>query len=120
MWVDQERTLEAFRTGEGIPWGDHDERLHRGVANFYRNAYGAALVPEWLSSLDGVVEQLERGASVADVGCGHGHSTVLMASAFERSSFVGVDTHEASIAAARRNAEAAGVTGRVEFQQAGA
>ena len=69
----------------------------------------ATLVPEWLPALDGVVEKLERGARVADIGCGHGHSTLLMAQAFERSRFVGLDTHEASIEAARANAEEAGV-----------
>jgi SAM-dependent methyltransferase len=120
MWFDQERTLEAFRTGDGIPWGDHDGRLYCGVSTFYRNAYRAALVPEWLPALDGIVEKLERGARVADVGCGHGHSTVLMASAFERSRFVGFDTHENSLEEARANAEAAGVAERVEFRGADA
>lgn len=120
MWFDQERTLDAFRTGAGIPWGDHDGRLYCGVSTFYRNAYRASLVPEWLPALDGVVEKLERGARVVDVGCGHGHSTVLMASAFGRSRFVGVDTHEASIEAARAEAAAAGVADRVEFRRAAA
>jgi SAM-dependent methyltransferase len=120
LWFDQERTLEAFRTGDGIPWGDHDERLHCGVSVFYRNAYRAALVPEWLPALDGVVEKLERGARVADVGCGHGHSTVLMASAFPRSRFVGFDTHDESIDAARANAEEAGVAVNVDFRRADA
>ena len=115
MWIDQERTLQAFRTGEGVPWGERDPRLQCGVAGFYRNAYAASLVPEWLPALDGVVEKLERGARVADVGCGHGHSTLLMAAAFERSRFVGFDTHEPSLRAAREHAEEAGVDGRVEF-----
>lgn len=116
MWLDQERTLEVFRTGEGVPWGAHSPRLACGVASFYRNAYAAALVPEWLPALDGVVEKLERGARVADVGCGHGHSTILMASAFELSRFVGFDTHEASIAAARDLARDAGLADRVSFE----
>jgi SAM-dependent methyltransferase len=120
MWFDQERTLEAFRTGNGIPWGDHDGRLFCGVSAFYRNAYRASLVPEWLPALDGVVEKLERGALVADVGSGHGHSTVLLASAFERSRFVGFDTHDDSVEAARANAEAAGVADRVDFRRADA
>ena len=120
MWLDEQRTLQAFRTGDGVPWGEHHERLHRGVAAFYRNAYNAVLVPEWLPALDGVVEKLERGARVVDVGCGHGHSTVLMASAFVRSHFVGVDTHQASLEAARVNAEAACVRERIEFQRADA
>jgi SAM-dependent methyltransferase len=120
MWLDQERTLEVFRTGEGVPWGEHDDRLQCGVASFYRNAYATVLVPEWLPALDGVVEKLERGARVADVGCGHGHSTILMASAFDRSRFVGFDTHDASVEAARHHAEAAGVAERVEFRAADA
>jgi SAM-dependent methyltransferase len=120
MWADQERTIQAFRTGEGVPWGDHDERLACGVASFYRNAYAATLVPEWLPALDGVVERLERGARVADVGCGHGHSTLLMAEAFPRSRFAGFDTHGASIEEARSHAEAAGVADRVDFLQADA
>jgi SAM-dependent methyltransferase len=120
MWFDQERTLEAFRTGAGIPWGEHDGRLYCGIAAIYGNAYRASLVTEWLPALDGIVEKLERGATVADVGCGHGHSTVLMATAFERSRFAGFDTHDASLDAARAEAEAAGVADRVEFQRADA
>jgi SAM-dependent methyltransferase len=120
MWFDQERTLAAFRTGSGIPWGEHDGRLYCGVSTFYRNAYRASLVPEWLPALDGVVEKLERGSRVADVGCGHGHSTTLMAAAFPRSRFVGFDTHDASLEAAREEAAAAGVADRVEFQRADA
>lgn len=118
MWFDQERMLEAFRTGAGVPWGEHDERMYCGVSSLYRNAYRASLVAEWLPALEGVVETLEQGARVADVGCGHGHSTVLMAQAFPRSTFLGVDTHEASLAAARGEAEAAGVSGRVGFERA--
>ena len=117
LWFDQERLLEAFRTGDGISWGEHDERLYCGISIFYRNAYRASLVPEWLPSLDGVVEKLERGARVADVGSGYGHSTVLMASAFERSRFVGFDTHEESLERARANAQEAGVSDRVDFQR---
>jgi SAM-dependent methyltransferase len=120
MWFDQERTLEAFRTGDGIPWGHHDGRLYHGISTIYRNAYRASLVPEWLPALEGVVEKLERGALVADVGCGHGHSTVLMASAFPRSRFVGFDTHEESLEEARANAQAAGVAERIEFRRADA
>ncbi len=115
MWIDEEQAVRAFRTGEGVPWGAHDERLFCGVAAFYQNAYAASLVPQWLPALDGVLEHLERGAKVADIGCGHGHSTVLMAEAFPNSTFVGIDTHEASIEAAVENAEAAGVAERVSF-----
>ena len=116
MWFDQERTLEAFRTGAGIPWGEHDGRLYCGISSIYRNAYRASLVAEWLPALDGVVATLERGGHVADVGCGHGHATVLMAAAFERSRFVGYDTHGASLDHARGEAAAAGMADRVDFR----
>jgi SAM-dependent methyltransferase len=120
LWFDQERTLDAFRTGGGVPWGDHDGRLYCGVSVFYRNAYRASLVAEWLPALDGVVERLERGALVADVGSGYGHSTVLMATAFPKSRFVGFDTHGESLEVAREQAEAAGVANRGDFRRADA
>lgn len=118
MWADEAKAVEAFRTGRGVAWGEHDARMACGSAAFYRNGYKAALVPQWLPALDGVVAQLERGITVADVGCGHGHSTVLMAQAFPNSRFHGYDTHAASIAAACRNAEQAGVADRVSFELA--
>ncbi len=118
MWFDEERALSAFRTGKGISWGEHDHRLYCGVAAFYRNAYQASLIPEWLPALDGVVEKLKAGATVADVGCGHGHSTVLMAKEFPKSRFWGFDVHEPSILAARENASEAGVADRVTFEVA--
>ena len=120
MWLDEDKAVEAFRTGRGVAWGDHHARLHHGVASFYRNAYGASLVSQWLPALDGVVEQLETGITVADVGCGHGYSTMLMARAFPRSRFHGFDTHAASIDEARRIALEAGVADRVTFDVAGA
>jgi 2-polyprenyl-3-methyl-5-hydroxy-6-metoxy-1,4-benzoquinol methylase len=115
MWHDEERAIQAFKTGEGVPWGAHHERLFCGVGAFYRNAYAGTLVPEWLPALDGVVERLEAGAKVADVGCGHGHSTVLMAQAYPNSRFYGYDPHEDSITAARVHAAEAGVADRVTF-----
>jgi SAM-dependent methyltransferase len=118
MWADEEKALTSFRTGNGVPWGDHDGRLFCGVASFYRNAYRASLVPEWLPALDGVVEKLKRGASIADIGCGHGHSTVLMAQAFPKSSFHGFDTHDVSVIAARGEAVKAGVAQRTNFSTA--
>lgn len=118
MWADEDKALEAFRTGNGIPWGDHDGRLACGVAAFYRNAYNASLVQEWLPSLDGVIDKLEAGARVADIGCGHGHSTVLMAKAFPASTFHGFDTHAHSLEEAATNAIEAGVSKRVHFDQA--
>jgi SAM-dependent methyltransferase len=118
MWFDEPKAIEAFRTGRGIPWGDHEGRLYCGVAAFYRNAYRASLVSEWLPALDGAVARLEAGIAVADVGCGHGHSTLLMAQAFPRSRFHGFDVHPASIDEARRNAADAGLEERVRFDVA--
>lgn len=118
MWFDEEKAVAAFRTGHGVAWGDHDDRLHRGVASFYRNAYRASLVTEWLPALDGVVERLEAGIAVADIGCGHGHSTMLMAEAFPRSRFHGFDTHAASVDEARRIAADAAIDDRVVFDVA--
>jgi len=115
MWFDEDKAVDAFKSGEGISWGDHDQRLYCGVAAFYRNAYRGSLVSEWLPALDGVVDKLEAGARVADIGCGHGHSTVLMAEAFPKSRFWGVDTHAASIEEARRVAAKSGVGDRTSF-----
>lgn len=115
MWFDEAKAVEAFRTGKGVAWGDHDGRLYCGVAAFYRNAYRGSLIADWLPALDGVFEKLEAGCSVADIGCGYGHSTVLMAEAFPNSRFYGFDVHGESIAEARRNAEEAGVGDRVTF-----
>ncbi|MES2521795.1 MAG: methyltransferase domain-containing protein [Gemmatimonadota bacterium] len=115
MWLDEPKTINAFRTGAGVAWGEHEARLSCGVAAFYRNGYRANLVPAWLPALDGVVEKLEAGIDVADIGCGHGHSTVLMAKAFPNSRFHGVDPHAPSIEAARQNAAEAGVSERVTF-----
>ncbi len=118
MWQDEGKAAEAFRTGKGVAWGEHDARLACGVAAFYGNAYQASLVPQWLPALDGVVAQLEAGIAVADVGCGHGHSTLQMAQAFPNSHFRGFDTHDLSIAAARTNAADAGLAHRVDFEAA--
>lgn len=118
MWQEEERALEAFRSGKGVSWGDHPERMYCGVAAFYRNAYLAQLVPAWLPALDGVVPKLQAGARVADVGCGHGHSTIIMAEAFPKSQFWGFDVHEPSITHAREHARKAGVEDRVHFEVA--
>jgi len=120
MWADEDRALDAFCTGQGVGWGDHDPRLYCGVAAFFRNSYNGSLVGEWLPALDGVSDKLKAGANVADVGCGHGHSTVLMAKAFPNSRFWGFDVHRGSIAAARDVAREAGVADRVTFEVAGA
>ena len=118
MWFDEPKTLEAFRTGKGVSWGDHEERLYCGVAAFFRNSYSGSLVQEWLPALDGVTARLEKGARVADIGCGQGHSTVIMARAYPKSRFWGFDTHAESVDEARRLAKAAGVADRVTFEVA--
>jgi SAM-dependent methyltransferase len=118
MWLDEDKTIEAFRTGRGVSWGEHHERLFCGVAAFYRNAYRGALVQDWLPALSGVEAKLKAGAKVADVGCGHGHSTMLMAKAFPNSRFWGFDGHEESIKAARAQIQVQGLTGSVFFEKA--
>ncbi len=104
VYADEPKLAEAFKTGKGMGWGNRCNCLFCGVERFYRPGYQSHLVAEWLPALDGVVDKLERGAMVADVGCGHGASTVLMAQAFPKSQFVGIDFHEASIAHARQHA----------------
>ncbi|HEX2046814.1 MAG TPA: methyltransferase domain-containing protein [Acidimicrobiales bacterium] len=120
MWADADRLADAFRSGDGIAWGDHDHRLYRGVQRFYAPLYRGSLVREWIPSLDGVEAKLRGGAKVADVGCGYGISTVLLAQAFPRSTFVGFDLHRESIEAAEKAAAEAGVADRVRFEVAGA
>jgi ubiquinone/menaquinone biosynthesis C-methylase UbiE len=116
FWLDEDRIVETFRSGEGLGWHAHNHRLFCGTESFFRTGYRAHLVSEWLPALDGVDERLERGARVADVGCGHGASTILMAQAFPRSSFVGLDYHAESIAMARMRAAEQGVTGNIAFE----
>jgi len=101
VYADEPKLTETFRTGKGLGWGDHCNCLFCGVDRFFRPGYRGHLVAEWLPSLNGVVDKLKRGAKVADVGCGHGSSTLLMAEAFPNSQFVGIDFHEPSIAHAR-------------------
>lgn len=115
LWADEEKAITAFRTGAGIAWGDHDRRMSCGSAGFFRNGYKANLVANWLPTLDGVADRLAEGIVVADVGCGHGHSTMLMAEAFPKSRFSGFDTHAASIAEARECADWSGLSDRTDF-----
>ncbi|MCF2521389.1 class I SAM-dependent methyltransferase [Bradyrhizobium sp. G127] len=101
IYADEPKLADAFTTGKGLGWGEHCNCLFCGVERFFRPGYRTHLVAEWLPAMDGVVAKLERGATVADVGCGHGVSTLLMAQAFPNSEFVGIDFHDASIAHAR-------------------
>jgi SAM-dependent methyltransferase len=114
------RIEQGFRTGRGVGWHEHHGCLFCGTERFFRTSYRHHLVSEWLPALDGVVEKLERGATVADIGCGHGASTILMAQAFPASRFFGFDYHLPSIEAAREAAAAEGVSGRVSFEVASA
>jgi SAM-dependent methyltransferase len=116
--IDSPKIVDVVKTGAGFGWGDHVHDVHEGCERFFRTGYNAHLVSEWLPALDGVIGKLEAGARVADVGCGHGASTVLMAQAFPKSSFTGSDNHDGSIDAARRAGQDAGVTDRATFETA--
>ncbi|MEI8696990.1 class I SAM-dependent methyltransferase [Mesorhizobium sp. ISC15] len=120
LWLDEEKVRQAFQSGNGVGWHDHSACLFRGTERFFRPGYNANLIDSWLPALEGVVEKLERGVDVADVGCGHGASTVLMAQAFPNSRFVGFDYHAPSIERARKAAEVAGVGVNTRFDVAAA
>ena len=115
-YTDVPKATDAIRNGTGLPWGDHSECLFCGTERFFRPMYAANLVESWIPALDGVKEKLESGAKVADVGCGHGSSTILMAQAFPNSTFHGFDFHAPSIEHAREHARAAGVANNTIFE----
>ena len=112
------KIMQAMRTGLGLGWHEHDAALFHGTERFFRPGYAANLVSSWIPALDGMQARLEAGARVADVGCGHGASTVIMAQAYPASTFVGFDYHEPSVAHARKAANDAGVGDRVTFEVA--
>ena len=114
------KIAEAFKTGTGVGWHEHDAGVFEGCERFFRPNYVANLISSWIPSVEGAEELLREGARVADVGCGHGASTILMAQAFPKSTFVGFDYHEPSIAWARKVASDAGVSDRVSFEVASA
>lgn len=107
---------DAFRSGAGVGWHEHDPELFHGTERFFRPGYAANLISSWIPALSGVLEKLNEGARVADVGCGHGSSTILMAQAFPKSKFFGFDYHPASIETARNRAKEAGMQDRVNFE----
>lgn len=117
---DQPKIAEAFRNGAGVGWHEHDHDLFCGTERFFRPGYIANLVTSWIPALDGVEQKLTAGGLVADVGCGHGASTLILAQAYPRSEFVGFDYHDQSIETAREAAERAGVSDRVSFEVASA
>lgn len=120
MWMDEPKIADAFRTGRGVGWHEHSTCLFRGTERFFRPGYNSHLVAEWIPALDGVEEKLKAGANVADVGCGHGASTILMAQAYPASRFTGFDYHAPSIEKAKLAAQDAGVADRVSFEQSSA
>jgi SAM-dependent methyltransferase len=117
---DAEEVVEIAKDGDGLGWHAHNGDVHHGCERFFRTMYNGHLLTEWIPALDGVQAKLEAGARVADVGCGHGASTILLAKAFPRSTFVGSDYHAGSIAVARERAVEAGVADRVTFEVASA
>ena len=117
---DEEAVRSAFTTGRGVGWHEHHHDLFVGTERFFRPGYAANLTSAWIPALDGVEAKLQAGARVADVGCGHGVSTILLAEAYPESSVVGYDYHEASIEVARKRAAEAGLSNRVSFDVASA
>ena len=115
---DEPKITDAFRSGKGVGWHEHDHGLFAGTERFFRPNYRAHLVSEWIPALEGIEAKLKAGAKVADVGCGLGTSTILMAQAYPKSSFVGFDYHDGSIKMAREAAAKAGVGDRVKFEVA--
>jgi SAM-dependent methyltransferase len=116
MYAGDEKLAEGFRNGKGMAWKDHHSRLFGGTERFFRPGYRAFLTTAWLPALDGVVEKLERGAKVADVGCGHGASTIIMAETYPKSTFYGFDYHKPSIETAQKRAKEAGLGDNVRFE----
>ncbi|MEN3289502.1 MAG: hypothetical protein V7634_3802 [Bradyrhizobium sp.] len=119
-YLDEPRVAEAFRTGKGVGWHEHSKCLFSGTERFFRPGYNANLVTSWIPALDGIEARLKAGAKVADVGCGHGASTIVMAKAYPNSEFFGFDYHMPSIERATELAAQAGVSERITFVQASA
>lgn len=120
LMKDEEKLTAIYRTGKGMGWHEHEKGLFEGTERFFRPTYLANLVSSWIPALEGMEEKLKKGAKVADIGCGHGASTLLMAKAYPKSQFVGFDYHGPSIEKAREKAKAAGVADRVTFEVASA
>jgi SAM-dependent methyltransferase len=116
MYLDHDKVADGIRTGHGLHWHEHSEGLFSGTERFFRPGYAANLVPSWIPALDGVEARLQQGIRVADVACGHGASTIVLAQAYPASTFVGSDYHAPSVDAARKAASEAGVADRVTFE----
>jgi SAM-dependent methyltransferase len=118
LFLDEEKIARLFRTGQGMAWGDHHHRLFCGSEALFRPGYRTHLVDTWIESMPDVRAKLESGARVADIGCGHGASTIVLAEAFPNSTFIGIDVHDASIDVARERASEAGVEDNLRFEVA--
>ncbi|MCR9223334.1 MAG: methyltransferase domain-containing protein [Hyphomonas sp.] len=120
LWFDREKIENAFRTGAGIAWEDHHDGLYCGCEALFKPGYQASLISEWIDALDGVAEKLVAGGKVADIGCGHGASAIILAEAFPNSNVIGIDAHEASINTARERAQDGNMKGNLRFETASA
>ena len=120
LFKDEDKFIEMFKSNKGLRWGEHNHDLFEGTARFFKPNYVGNLVSSWIPSLDGVEEKLKQGAKVADIGCGYGISTILMAKAYPNSKFYGFDNHEPSIEQAKEQAKKEGVTRNIEFSSASA
>jgi len=118
MVKDEHKVTEAFKSGEGISWGDHHCDLYEGVERFFKTGYLANLVSNWIPALNGIETKLKSGIKVADIGCGHGASTIIMAKEYPESEFIGFDFHLDSITVARKRAREAGVENNIKFEVA--
>lgn len=120
IYATEDDLITAFRVGGGVGWDEHSDPLYRGTARLFRPGYRVNIVDVWLPALDGMVKRLQRGARVLDLGCGFGYSTMIMARAFPKSTFVGIDYHAPSIDAASKACAEAGLADRLSFEVAGA
>ncbi len=118
MVKDEPKVVQAFKNGNGINWGDHHCDLYEGTERFFKTGYVANLLSLWIPSLDGIEAKLKSGIKVADIGCGHGSSTILMAKEFPESEFIGFDFHEPSIKTAQKRAQEAGLDNNIRFEVA--
>lgn len=119
VYHDEKKISEIFRSGKGMSWGDHHDCLFCGTAKFFRPSYKAHLISEWIPALDGIEEKLKAGIRVADVGCGYGHSTMIMAETYPKSEFVGFDIHQPSVRQANELAKRTGLK-NLRFETASA
>jgi 2-polyprenyl-3-methyl-5-hydroxy-6-metoxy-1,4-benzoquinol methylase len=120
IWLDEDKSIEAIRAGRGMPWSEHHHRLFHATEAIFKNGYREHLVPTWIRAIEGMDARLRAGGRIADVGCGHGASSILMARAYPEATVVGIDSHAGSLAIARERARDAGVPGNLVFEEADA